>query len=82
MIFLGPEWWTIFSSAVTHIWEISMMLVDIISFILLLITLILTVFIRIAMWIPGPQPEDFLIKVRDYLTKFIASISPLSRKKM
>lgn len=82
MIFINPQWWTTFSVIITDIWNIATMIVDIVSIILLLITLVLTVFIRIAIWIPGPQPEEFLIKVRNYLTKFIDRISIISRKKI
>jgi len=82
MIFLSPQWWATFTNIVSEVWSVVAMLTDILSVILLLVILALTVFIRIALWIPGPQPEEFLIKVRNYLTKFIDKISFISRKKI
>lgn len=81
MILFNPQWWTTFTSIVSEVWNITTMIVDILSVALLLVVLMLTVIIRIAIWIPGDSPERELIKVRDYLTKFIDRISLISKKK-
>ena len=80
-LLLTPQWWITTVSVVTEVWSVATMLADIISVVLLVVVLVLTVFIRIAIWIPGEQPEKFLMKVRDYLSKFIDKISLISRKK-
>lgn len=81
VFFTFRETLDIISAVVTQIWEIATMVSDIVSLILLFTVLFLTVFIRIAIWIPGDQPEKFLMKVRDYLNTFIGRISVISRKK-